>query len=698
VTVVNTSCIVIKTASATLAASSAVVVTLTGLTMGNATGGSSTGVVISTSADVAVSVGIASGVIGGQVAEAMFTIDIPYRVAGKKEASATFSFKTTSGGLLEMNGTITLNYPSNFFEIGSSLPTLGFTEPSGLTGTCILQTANQIVILTSTQAIPSSFLVTVTLSGLTMGAATAGNPIGIFIMTSSDPIASNGNDSGVIGGQVTNASFTMVISDRSAGKKNSTATLSFITSAGGKLHIGSTITLTFPLYFFTAVVAAGFLSPSGPTSSGIPSIPDGKSVVITIANRGIDANAAVQVTLTGLTMGSATAGISAGITIRTSADPIASVGLDSGGIELSSNSSDVSFICPAGKYCYSDSSVIVDCQPGSFSKGAASSPSCTPCPIGTYCKDAGSVAPTPCPPGKYCASPGLSAVSGICQAGSFSAGNATSAACTPCPAGKHCAAAALSNPTGDCPVASFSQGGSSNQACTPCPAGSAGNTIGLTFCKPCEPNYFSAVGSEECQILQHANVVLTMTGSIESFAEGSDHRNSFTQGIASILRIPVRQIHILSVKSGSIIVELAFMSIAASAVTPVEAVSLIEEAFLLGKLEYLGVTELSIGGRSVYTPAPPIIAIVASAGLIFVVVVLVARYIHSRIKCNIKVRPIETVAPQSQTEYSNSAAVDSLNFLKCNELPATAAFAECSKSTQQHSVSYQLAPVRVPHE
>jgi hypothetical protein len=310
----------------------------------------------------------------------------------------------------------------------------------------------------------------------------------------------------------------------------------------------------------------------------------------------------------------------------------------------------------------------------------------------------GSVVPTPWLPGTHCASPGLSAVSGICQAGSFSAGNATSAACTPCPAGKHCAAAALSNPTGDCPVASFSQGGSSNQSCTPCPAGSAGNRIGLTFCKPCELNYFSAVGSEECQTLQHANVVLTMTGSIESFAEASDRCNSFTQGIASILRIPLRQIHILSVKSGSNIVELAFMSIPTSAVTHVEAVSLIEEAFLLGKLENSGVTELSIGGRSVYTPAPPILAIVASAGLAFVVVVLVARYIHSRFKCNIKVKPIETVVPQSQTEYSNSAAIHSLNFLKCNELPATAAFAECSKSTQQHSVSYQLTPVRVPHE
>jgi hypothetical protein len=189
-----------------------------------------------------------------------------------------------------------------------------------------------------------------------------------------------------------------------------------------------------------------------------------------------------------------------------------------------------------------------------------------------------------------------------------------------------------------------------------------------------------------------------MNGNIESFAEGSDRRNSFTLGVASILGIPIRQIHILSVKSdlsGSIIVELAFMSIATSSVTPVKAVSLIEEAFLLGKLESLGVTDLWIGGRSVYTPPPPILAIAASTGLTFIVVVLVARYIRSRFKRNIKVRPIDTEVPQSQAEYSNAAAIDSL---KCHQLPTTTAFEECSISTQQHFVSYKLAPVRVPHE
>ena len=191
-----------------------------------------------------------------------------------------------------------------------------------------------------------------------------------------------------------------------------------------------------------------------------------------------------------------------------------------------------------------------------------------------------------------------------------------------------------------------------------------------------------------------------MTGSMESFAEGSDRRNSFTLGLASILGIPDRQIYYISVRSGSVIVELAFMKIASSAVAPDRAVSLLKEAFLAGKLDNFGVIDLSIGGQSVPAApaAVPFLAIAASSALIFVIFVLLLRYFRSRLKCGMKVTPVDDDVPQSQAEYSKSAANQSLHFLAHKESTATATVAECSSPPQKHSASLLLAPMRVPHD
>jgi len=190
-----------------------------------------------------------------------------------------------------------------------------------------------------------------------------------------------------------------------------------------------------------------------------------------------------------------------------------------------------------------------------------------------------------------------------------------------------------------------------------------------------------------------------MTGSIESFAEGSDRRNSFTLALASILGIPDRQIYYISVRSGSVIVEIAFMKIASSVVAPDRAVLLLKEVFLAGKLDIFGVIDLTIGGRSVRAaPAAPILAIAASSGLIFVIGVLLLRYFRSRLKCGIKVRPVDDDVPQSQAEYSKSAAYQSLHFLAHKESTATATVAEYSSPSQEHSASIPLAPIRVPHD
>jgi hypothetical protein len=319
--------IVITTATQAILASTAVTITVTGLTVGVATGGSSNGITVATSADQTASIGVSSGVIGGQVTSVSFTMATSDRVAGKTSAAATFSFTTTSGGALAAGSTITLTYPSGF--VAASALTGAQISGGVLTGSVAAPTSTRIVITTATQAILASTAVTITVTGLTVGVATGGSSNGITVATSADQTASIGVSSGVIGGQVTSVSFTMATSDRVAGKTSAAATFSFTTTSVGALAVGSTITLTYPSGFVAASALTG-AQISGGVLTGSVAAPTSTRIVITTATQAILASTAVTITVTGLTVGVATGGSSNGITVATSADQTASIGVSSG--------------------------------------------------------------------------------------------------------------------------------------------------------------------------------------------------------------------------------------------------------------------------------------------------------------------------------------------------------------------------------
>ena len=100
-------------------------------------------------------------------------------------------------------------------------------------------------------------------------------------------------------------------------------------------------------------------------------------------------------------------------------------------------------------------------------------------------------------------------------------------------------------------------------------------------------------------------IVLTLTGSIETFSEGSERRLAFVSILASTLSISENQIVIISVRSGSIIVELAFLQISSSDVSPAEAALRLNAAMAEGSLQSIGAVSLSIGGQ-VTTPPPTV--------------------------------------------------------------------------------------------
>jgi len=168
----------------------------------------------------------------------------------------------------------------------------------------------------------------------------------------------------------------------------------------------------------------------------------------------------------------------------------------------------------------------------------------------------------------------------------------------------------------------------------------------LTACIPCQAGFVSGFGSTKCEILEHEPVVLTITGSIDSFLENSERRRTFLSSLASILAILESQIVILSIKSGSIIVELAFVRNSNSTASPLEATLRLKDALSEGKLEKLGTIDLKIGGQSVIPTSSsstlmPLIIGSSLAGAVIVLAILIL-VIKCRLRHRQKVQPDET--------------------------------------------------------
>jgi hypothetical protein len=268
--------IVITTGGASIGSGTPVVITLSGFTMGAATAGSATGITVQTDADTTASAGVDSGTISSataqssQVTAVTFSIATADRVASKSAVSVTLGFKTNF--VLPVAGKITLNYPAGFFA-SSTAPSFaaGDSSVATMTGAVAVPTATQIVITTSTAGIAAGTIFTITLRGLTMGAATAGSATGITVQTDADTTASAGVASGAIGGQATISSWTVTSAYRVPGQSavagflgGNAVTVVFTTSAF--TETANAITINFPTGFFVAGAGVPVVACTG----GIP--------------------------------------------------------------------------------------------------------------------------------------------------------------------------------------------------------------------------------------------------------------------------------------------------------------------------------------------------------------------------------------------------------------------------------------------
>jgi len=276
--------------------------------MGAPNAGSSA-VSVSTNKD-SVSSTAASGVIGAQVADVAFTIDAADRVAAATGKAVTLAFKPITA--VPATGTVTLNYPSGFF--GAATP--GLDSAVGAVKLTIAAPGATSVVMTvkADQSLAVDTAVTITLTGVTMGAPNAGSSA-VTVSTSLD-YASSTAASGVIGAQVADVAFTIDAADRVAAATGKAVTLAFkpITAVPAT----GTVTLNYPSGFFGAAV------PTLDATVGAVKLtiaaPGATSVVMTVkADKSLSANTAVTITLSGVTMGGINAGSSA-VTVSTSLD------------------------------------------------------------------------------------------------------------------------------------------------------------------------------------------------------------------------------------------------------------------------------------------------------------------------------------------------------------------------------------------
>jgi hypothetical protein len=279
--------------------------------------------------------------------EVMLRIADDDRVAAKAQIPVTLAFTATAA--LAINGSITLSYPSGFFATTATPANnaAGTASVASMTAFSSAPNATQIVISTRVAGIPAATAFTITLSGLTMGAATAGNATGITVSTDADTVASAGVPSGTISTQPTGVVFTIAAGNRVAAKAQIPVTLAFTATAA--LAINGSITLSYPSGFFATTAtpannAAGTASVASMTA--FSSAPNATQIVISTRVAGIPAATAFTITLSGLTMGAATAGNATGITVSTDADTVASAGVPSG--TISTQPTGVVFTIAAG--------------------------------------------------------------------------------------------------------------------------------------------------------------------------------------------------------------------------------------------------------------------------------------------------------------------------------------------------------------
>ena len=222
-------------------------ITITGITMGGATlGTSNTGIIVQTTTDLPSSPA-PTGALGGTVQNVQLTLAT--RTPLLSQQSATLAFVTQTQ--LVAQQTVTINVQTTFGNvqptISSQTPASSFSPTVGISQAQFTGYVTfTLTVLASTTLMGNTY--SVALAGLTMGGPNTGTSI--CVSTTTD--AQNCVQSPALGGQVQNPSLTIAVPDRIPGAAKP-ATLSFTTQTQLGLNTANpVISITWPSYFSSA--------------------------------------------------------------------------------------------------------------------------------------------------------------------------------------------------------------------------------------------------------------------------------------------------------------------------------------------------------------------------------------------------------------------------------------------------------------
>jgi len=172
----------------------------------------------------------------------------------------------------------------------------------------------------------------------------------------------------------------------------------------------------------------------------------------------------------------------------------------------------------------------------------------------------------------------------------------------------------------------------------------------------------------------HPLIIFTLDGSVDTFYEGSERRNFFISRLVEELSLssfvePV----IVSVKAGSVIVELVFYQNPGSSLTISDVVLRLRESARSGRFESMGLKGLTIGDDEIMSNAAsavfPLFAVICASVICFILtctagILAIKRYCLSRNENKVRpfvVDPKENVVQRTALAVKIGSAASSLS-------------------------------------
>ncbi len=166
---------------------------------------------------------------------------------------------------------------------------------------------------------------------------------------------------------------------------------------------------------------------------------------------------------------------------------------------------------------------------------------------------------------------------------------------------------------------------------------------------------------------------MKLTGSIDTFGEGSERRLAFVSGLTAILAIPEQQMVIISVTTGSVIVELGFLRIDGAQASPTEVISRLEAAATSGQLDKFGLMALNVGQTEVFDKSSASVStgviVGASVGGVVAVAVLVALIWRLRRWSQSQLQAVPAKARAYAHSHSTAIEMSGVGHISCASAP-----------------------------